>query len=205
MPLHLILVSLGIVLHVAFAYSDFYCGDATCYEVLNVTSDASAADIKQSYKVLSLRFHPDKTSDPHAGALHAQADVAAQGSSERYLQVRQAYDTLENAERRAEYDLILRHPERHYENYARYYSRNLKTNVWVVVSGLLCVSSLCDWLYRRHQYFQYQRFVRLQPRVLERLKQYRLAHPEAATLPDTAIALEDLGVDFSSPYQSLPA
>jgi DnaJ-class molecular chaperone len=39
----------------ALAFEDFYCGDNTCYEVLELTRSASTAEIKIAYKKLSLK------------------------------------------------------------------------------------------------------------------------------------------------------
>jgi hypothetical protein len=35
--------------------SDLYCGDRTCYEVLEVPRDAPAAEIRRAFRSLSLR------------------------------------------------------------------------------------------------------------------------------------------------------
>jgi hypothetical protein len=94
-------------------YADFYCGDASCYEVLGVSRDASPDAIRSAYKTLSLQFHPDKQ-----GVTGMDVTVA----KERYLMVRQAYDTIGDSDRRATYDYILSHPGSHWENYSRYAS-----------------------------------------------------------------------------------
>jgi hypothetical protein len=94
-------------------FADFYCGDASCYEVLGVSRDASPDAIRSAYKTLSLQFHPDKQ-----GVTGMDVTVA----KERYLMVRQAYDTIGDSDRRATYDYILSHPGSHWENYSRYAS-----------------------------------------------------------------------------------
>lgn len=48
------------------------------YAVLQVPRDASDADIKKAYRRLSLRYHPDKNSDP--------------GAKTRFLECAEAYE-----------------------------------------------------------------------------------------------------------------
>jgi hypothetical protein len=61
------------------------------YEVLGISEDATADDIKHSFRELAKRFHPD--SNPH--------DPRAQA---RFIQVSRAYDTLSDGPARAAYD-----------------------------------------------------------------------------------------------------
>jgi DnaJ-class molecular chaperone len=51
----LCLVSLAVLVQCAYAFEDFYCGDQTCYEVLELTRSASIPEIKIAYKKLSLK------------------------------------------------------------------------------------------------------------------------------------------------------
>jgi tetratricopeptide (TPR) repeat protein len=65
----------------------------THYEVLGVGRRATAAEIRQSYRKLVLKYHPDRSSDPNA--------------ADRFIVIVQAYETLIDAERRRNYDLSL--------------------------------------------------------------------------------------------------
>ncbi len=67
------------------------------YELLGVRPDADRTTIKASYRKLAMRLHPD----------HNDGDPAA---VERFKQVAEAWHTLSDAERRADYDSWL---ERH--------------------------------------------------------------------------------------------
>lgn len=66
------------------------------YEVLGVASNASADDIKKAYRKLVRKYHPDVSKDPDADA--------------KTSEINQAYDTLHDAGKRAEYDAMLANP-----------------------------------------------------------------------------------------------
>lgn len=63
------------------------------YEVLGVEEDASGQDIKQSFRHLAKKFHPD---------LNNQS-----GSEEIFKLIQKAYEVLSDNDLRAEYDSIL--------------------------------------------------------------------------------------------------
>ncbi|QIL76085.1 J domain-containing protein [Hymenobacter sp. HDW8] len=65
----------------------------THYEALEVSEQASAADIRQAYRRLVLLTHPDRTQDPAA--------------HERYLAVNRAYEVLSLPDKRKAYDARL--------------------------------------------------------------------------------------------------
>ncbi|EKF29843.1 chaperone DNAJ protein, putative [Trypanosoma cruzi marinkellei] len=60
------------------------------YTLLRVRPDASADEIKASYKKLALQYHPDRNSDP--------------GAEEMFKNISEAYHVIGNKERRKEYD-----------------------------------------------------------------------------------------------------
>src|SRR6186997_2127241 len=61
------------------------------YEVLGVSREAEAEEIKRSYRKLAVKFHPDKNPD----------DPSAE---ERFKELGEAYDVLMDANKRAAYD-----------------------------------------------------------------------------------------------------
>jgi len=67
-------------------------GDDNPYEVLGVARDASAEDVKASYRRLALKWHPDRNPDN-------QAEAEAQ-----FKRVSKAYSLLSDPEQRAMFD-----------------------------------------------------------------------------------------------------
>ena len=65
--------------------------DEDLYQVLGVTKDAGADDIKKAYRKLARRYHPDRN----------QGDAAAE---ERFKQISHAHDVLSDPDKRREYD-----------------------------------------------------------------------------------------------------
>lgn len=60
------------------------------YAILNVRRDASAHEIKRAYRLLAVRYHPDKNSDPAAEQL--------------FKEINEAYEVLGDVHERQRYD-----------------------------------------------------------------------------------------------------
>ncbi|MFM8604051.1 MAG: J domain-containing protein [Cyanobium sp.] len=69
------------------------------YACLEVPPDATAQQLRQAFRSLSKRYHPDTTSLPAAEA------------QEAFRRLRQAYAVLGDPQARAEYDRRLRQPQ----------------------------------------------------------------------------------------------
>jgi molecular chaperone DnaJ len=61
------------------------------YQVLDVPRTASEADVKKAYRRLAMKFHPDRNPDDHE-------------STEKFKEVKEAYEILSDAQKRAAYD-----------------------------------------------------------------------------------------------------
>lgn len=62
------------------------------YQILGVSRDASAEDIKRAYRRLARKYHPDVSAEA--------------GAEERFKEVAEAYEVLRDAEKRAAYDQL---------------------------------------------------------------------------------------------------
>jgi DnaJ-class molecular chaperone len=62
------------------------------YEVLGVKNNATQEEIRKTYRQLSLKYHPDRNTDPSA--------------TEKYKQINEAYETLGDSSERTKYDMM---------------------------------------------------------------------------------------------------
>jgi curved DNA-binding protein len=62
------------------------------YQILGVPQTASQEDIKKTYRKLARKYHPDVSKEMNA--------------EERFKEIQEAYDTLGDAEKRAQYDAL---------------------------------------------------------------------------------------------------
>ena len=60
------------------------------YEILGVAKNASASEIKDSYRKLAMKYHPDRNKDPAA--------------AEKFKDISEAYAVLSDEKKRAQYD-----------------------------------------------------------------------------------------------------
>lgn len=62
------------------------------YEVLNINTNASKEEIKKAFRVLAVKYHPDKNDGD-------------ENLTKKFLDVKEAYDTLIDSSKRLEYDI----------------------------------------------------------------------------------------------------
>ena len=61
------------------------------YEILEVDRNATAEEIKKSYRKIAIKYHPDKNPDDKA-------------SEDKFKEAAEAYEILGNQEKRSRYD-----------------------------------------------------------------------------------------------------
>ncbi|KAM9959639.1 hypothetical protein ACTFIW_005793 [Dictyostelium discoideum] len=77
-----------IILVIVVCLSVFTYAGRDFYDILGITRDSSPADIKRSYRKLSVKYHPDKNPD----------------KKDMYIEINSAYETLSDPEKRRIYD-----------------------------------------------------------------------------------------------------
>lgn len=66
------------------------------YQILGVSKDASADDIKSAFRKLAMKYHPDRQS--------GKSDAEKKEAEDRFKEINEAYDTLSDPQKRQQYD-----------------------------------------------------------------------------------------------------
>ena len=66
------------------------------YHILEIDENANTEEIKKAYRKLSLKYHPDKNSDP--------------GSISKFHAITEAYEVLSDKEKKKQYDFMQKNP-----------------------------------------------------------------------------------------------
>ena len=66
------------------------------YQILGVSKNASADDIKSAFRKLAMKYHPDRQS--------GKSDAEKKEAEERFKEINEAYDTLSDPQKRQQYD-----------------------------------------------------------------------------------------------------
>ena len=64
------------------------------YDVLEVSKNASEAELKKAYRRLAMKYHPDRNTDGKAGS----------NTEQKFKEAKEAYEVLSDAQKRAAYD-----------------------------------------------------------------------------------------------------
>ncbi|XP_071956689.1 dnaJ homolog subfamily C member 25-like [Antedon mediterranea] len=110
-----------------------YCGKQNCYDVLNISRDATKGEISKSYRRLARVYHPDK--------------YKGKDGEKKFISISNAYEILKEEDSRQDYDYMLDNPDELYRNYYRYYRRKVvpKVDPKIVVTVTITVVSLIQY------------------------------------------------------------
>lgn len=114
-----------------------YCGKENCYDVLNVTRDASKQEISKSYRRLARVYHPD---------MHRTTDAKKEAET-KFKEIATAYEILRDEGARNDYDYMLDNPSEYYAHYYRYYRRRVapKVDVRLVIIVTITIISIIQY------------------------------------------------------------
>ena len=82
------------------------------YNTLNVSNNADEDQIKQAYRALAMKYHPDKNPDNKI-------------AEEKFKRISEAYSVLSDSQKRKEYDLSMSNP---FSSSGRTYTYDQNTN-----------------------------------------------------------------------------
>ncbi|XP_042887504.1 dnaJ homolog subfamily C member 25 homolog [Penaeus japonicus] len=120
-----------IALQPSSAYvEDYYCGEHNCYDLLELTRDATKQEIKRAFRSVASKTHPDRFKDPEEKRV----------AEERFQLLATAYDILRDDEAREDYDYMLDHPEQFYQNVYRAWRRRMAPHVDVRIVLAVTIS-----------------------------------------------------------------
>jgi curved DNA-binding protein CbpA len=102
------------------------------YQLLEIEPNSSEDEVKKAFRVLAMKYHPDKNPSPQA--------------QEYFVLLKKAYDTLSDPIMRKQYDHLLQNPETPAKPFAKTYKeppdpKDQKRVVFYFVVGLLVFSA----------------------------------------------------------------
>ena len=91
------------------------------YQILEIGCDATAHEIKRAFRKLAKKYHPDKI-DTNISPNQVE------NAKQMFREVCNAYDVLQDEQRKSDYDRILQNIERNKQSYRSYYERLNRLN-----------------------------------------------------------------------------
>lgn len=110
------------------------------YEFMEVPQDASTKELRQSYRRLSLRLHPDKN--------------PAEDAAVKFRQLVGIYEVLKDTDLRISYNQVLKDGLPNWRHASFYYRRARKLELWQVALIVLGVVSLCQYFGKYGAYWE---------------------------------------------------
>uniref|UniRef100_A0A5S6R5C6 J domain-containing protein n=1 Tax=Trichuris muris TaxID=70415 RepID=A0A5S6R5C6_TRIMR len=140
-----------------------YCGEQICYDVLNVTRNATKSEIQRAYRQLARKYHPDKQRD----------DESKAQAQELFRLVATAYETLKDEESRKNYDYMLDNPDEVYRHYWYYYRHRVtpKVDVRIVIIAIIIMISIVQYVSSWHKYEDAVKYMSSQAKYRIRAKE----------------------------------
>lgn len=127
----------------AIQASALFCGDDDCFALLGVTRNATKSEIRRAYRRLSSEKHPDKK-------------PGDEQALDEFRKIGTAYETLTDDAKRAKYEDFLDNPGKYWQylmdNAKEVYAP--KSNVFLVITGLVGIATLIHWLNMNNTYKQ---------------------------------------------------
>lgn len=123
--------------------SALFCGDDNCFELLGIKRNSTKAEVRRAYRRLSSEKHPDKR-------------PGVEGAVEEFRKIGTAYETLTDDGKRAKYEDFLDNPGKYWQ-YLMDNAKDVyapKSNVYLVITGIVGIATLIHWLNMNNTYKQ---------------------------------------------------
>ncbi|KRZ55820.1 DnaJ -like protein subfamily C member 25, partial [Trichinella nativa] len=160
-----------------------YCGERICYDVLNLTRNATKSEISKAYRKLAGKLHPDRQRTAEAKAK----------AEEQFREVAVAYETLKDEESRKNYDYMLDNPEEVYRHYWYYYRHRVtpKVDVRIVILGIILLISIIQYVSSWHKYEDAVKYMSTQAKYRLRAKEIAKERGFLSDIPKTGKKRKD--------------
>lgn len=158
-----------------------FCGEDNCFELLGIERNAPKAEVRRAYRRLSSEMHPDKR-------------PGVEGAVELFRKIGTAYETLTDDAKRAEYEDFLDNPGKYWQflvdNAKEVYAP--KSNVYLVITGIVGIATLIHWLNMNNTYKQTLRRLKESPEFKREVS--RLMKSKQAATKEEAEAMINIDV-----------